>query len=89
MSKKYKYEIIENPFHGGNHIGYSNTLIGAARRANREDHCTIYDSGMASHRCSCGGPCVRNADGSPLSYSNRERLNEIYYLMHLGKISKK
>jgi hypothetical protein len=42
---KYRFEVRENEFHGGAHIGYSNSLKGALRF---HDCCTDGD-------CECGG----------------------------------
>ena len=60
MRKNYRYEIVENKFHGSRHIAYALSMETAVQSAHRHDTCT-------RRKCLCGGPGIRNADGSMLS----------------------
>lgn len=89
MKTNYKFEITENYFHGGQHIAYATSLETAARSCNRHDRCSIYDKGMSQPRCCCGGPHIRHADGSELSYAEGNELDRIYYDMQCGRIPRR
>lgn len=53
--QNYKYEILDNPLHGGRHISYSNSIRAAHKRMRP----------CMGGECRCGGPYIEKVDGSP------------------------
>lgn len=74
MNKNLRYEITMNPWHNDVHIAYAISLETAVHAAKRHDCCT-------GHGCCCGGPAIRNADGTPLSDQDAMRLSQIIWAM--------
>lgn len=74
MRQNYRYEVVENPFHGGRHIAYAISLETAMRSADRHDNCT-------GRGCICGGPVIRNADGTLLSAADYDKMCYLSYDM--------
>lgn len=74
MRKDYLYEVVENRFHGHGHIAYATSLETAIRSAKRHDTCT-------GRYCECGGPEIRNADGTALSDADCQKMLELRWEM--------